>query len=328
MNSCILLVAKQPAKRDSNVIVAEIDQDDLPRFAAGNSNELFRFVKVSDWQAHRRFRFNPRVGAKDIPLLLKIEKDSAPFGSICDLTQGLTLYRRSSLVERFGKAKADAIMKGRLFHSDRKKDKTFKKELLGRDVDRYFVAWNGESWVSYGDWLAHPVNERFFHGPRLTIQKIRNPSLRRRLVAGYLDDDETYSAGVLLNAIPHDKNYSLFYCLGILNSRLLSYWYRKMILDVSIRVADLKDVPIRKINFRNASQKTKYDLIVDLVQELIALKKKSGGEDNHRTTACDDEIERLVFDLYEIPERDRKIVIEEIGESVADVGTAQPALVQ
>jgi hypothetical protein len=311
MDSCILLESKERAKPQSIVVVADIDEQHLPSFETGDASVLHT-AKLTDWQAHKRFRFNPRVTVADVPLLSSIEKNSVPFGSLVSLTQGLTLYRLSTLTEKFGKAKAKKIVKNRLFHSDHKKNKTYKKELLGRDIERYFVAWNRESWVSYGPWLAHAVDEKFFHGPRLVIQKIRNPSLRRRLIAGYLDDNETYSAGVLLNAIQNDGNYSLFYALGILNSRLINYWYRKMILDVSIRVIDLKDVPIRKIDFTNQAQKNAHDAIAAAVEEMIALKKKTGGKENVDIRDCDDMIEQFVFDLYEIPNESRPLITREI----------------
>jgi len=314
MDSCILLLSKEPAKPENVVIVAEIDDDHLDKFIAADYGSVLHSAKLIDWKANKRFRFNPRVIATDVPLIAQVERNSVPFGSLVELTQGLTLYRLSSLVERYGKAKAEKIMETKGFHADHKKDKTFKKELSGRDVDRYFVAWNGESWVSYGPWLAHAVDERFFHGPRLVIQKIRNPVLRRRLVAGYLEDKETYSAGVLLNAISNHKEYSLFYCLGVLNSRLINYWYRKMILDVSIRVVDLKDVPVKSIDFTNASEKKQHDEIVDTVKQVIALKKASGGANSAAIQKCDDKIEQIVFDLYGISKEARVIVNAEIPE--------------
>jgi type I restriction-modification system DNA methylase subunit len=314
MDSCILLASKEEAKPNDRVVVAEIDDEHLGKFVTADYGSVLHSAKLTDWQTHKRFRFNPRVTTSDVPLLVQIGKNAVTFGSIVSLTQGLTLYRRSTLVEKFGKKKAEKIVQERRFHAAYKKDKSFKKELLGRDIDRYFVAWNGKSWVSYGPWLAHAVDEKFFHGPRLVIQKIRNPMLRRRLIAGYLDDDETYSAGVLLNAIPKDKSYSLFYCLALLNSRLLNYWYRKMILDVSIRVVDLADVPIRKIDFGNPDDKKRHDEIAKLAEEMVALKKESGGEDSAAIQKCDKKIEEIVFGLYNIPPAVQKIVANEIPE--------------
>ena len=117
----------------------------------------------------------------------------------------------------------------------------------------------------------------FFMGRRLVIQKIRNPSLKQRLVAGYLDDNDTYSAGVVLNVIPGDKTYSLFYYFGILNSTLINYGYRKNVIDVSIRVVDLKEVRIRRIDFSNKSDKAKHDRMVNLVEQMLRLHKSLAG---------------------------------------------------
>ncbi len=172
--------------------------------------------------------------------------------------------------------------------------------------------------MSYGPWLAHAVDERFFHGPRVVIQKIRNPSLKQRLVAGYLDDDDTYSAGVVLNAIPVDKTYSLLYCLGLLNSTLINYGYRKNVIDVSIRVVDLKEVRIRRIDFSNKIDKAMHDRMVNLVEQMLRLHKSLAEADSsqsrnllqHNIDATDAEIDRLVYDLYGLTEEEIKIVEE------------------
>ncbi|MCL6106117.1 MAG: hypothetical protein M1309_02020 [Actinobacteria bacterium] len=231
----------------------------------------------------------------------------------------MTLYRRSSLAEKYGRSRAEEIVNGRLFHCDHQKDGTFKKELLGRDVSRYKVHWNQKSWISYGPWLAHAVNERFFKGPRLVIQKLRNPVLRQRLVVGYLDDDLTYSAGVLLNAVlKSGQNYNLFYILGLLNSRFINFWYRKCILDVSIRVVDLAKVPIKEINFSNPTDKSRHDEMVELVNRMLDLNKQlqTAKTSHDKTTlqrqidATDRQIDRLVYELYDLTEEEIKIVEE------------------
>jgi len=234
-----------------------------------------------------------------------------------EITQGLTLYRRTTLVGMFGKAKAEEIVTKRLFHSDKKVDSTYKKELLGRDVDRYFVEWNGKSWVSYGPWLAHAVHPRFFTGPRLAIQKLRNPTLRQRIVAAYLDDDEIYSAGVLLNAILRpDAPYHLLYLLGILNSKAMNYWYRTSFLDVSIRVIDLAKVPIHKIDFADKADKVVHDRMVNLVDSMLALHKQLASAKfeaqreaiQRQIEATDAAIDRLVYDLYGLTKEEIAIV--------------------
>ena len=226
------------------------------------------------------------------------------------------MYRRSTLVVMYGKTKAEQIVEKRLFHADHKKNKTFKKELLGRNVARYSVQWNGDNWVSYGPWLAHAVDERFFHGPRLVVQKIRNPSLKQRLVVGYLDDNETYSAGVLLNVISAHSEYSLLYAMALLNAKLINWWYRKTVIDVSIRVIDLQSVPIRTIDFSAAADKLRHDTMVALVESMLALHKHKAAAQTQpeqellqrQIEITDRQIDALVYELYELSAAEIAIV--------------------
>jgi type I restriction-modification system DNA methylase subunit len=329
MDSCIIVAQQAPmASRTANTVaVSEVHASQLPEcHQRGGLERLTHDIDARKWLRHPRFRFNPRITESDARLILKMEKGSFPLNDIVEVSQGLTLYRRSTLAKQYGKARADEIVSKRLFHSDHKKDDTFKKELLGRDVARYDARWNRESWVSYGPWLAHAVDERFFRGPRLVIQKLRNPMLRQRLVAGYLDDDETYSAGVLLNVIPLDSSYSLLYVLGLLNSNLVNWWYRKTIVDVSIRVADLRQVPIPSLDFDDRKDAVRHDKMVALVERMLDLHKKLDGATipadkrlyQRQIDATDKEIDELVYDLHGL--NDDEISVVEGDES--DTGVA------
>jgi predicted type IV restriction endonuclease len=319
MDSCIIVGSR---KRVSKICIAEIKRDELfdVSFTRGLS-EKCRHVDSEVWQQHPNLRFNPRIASKEINVIEKAEKGSINLGKIVDITQGLTLYRRSSLAEKYGRSRAEEIVTGRLFHSDHKKDETFKKELLGRDVARYKVHWNKKSWISYGPWLAHAVDERFFKGPRLVIQKLRNPMLSQRLVVGFLDDNDTYSAGVLLNAIlKSNQKYNLYYLMGLLNSKFLNFWYWKCILNVSIRVVDLSNVPISVINFSEPTDKSHHDQMVELVERMLDLNKrlqeaKTAHEKDslqRQIDATDRQIDSLVYELYDLTDEEIKIV-EETG---------------
>jgi predicted RNA methylase len=309
MDACIVVAQNTPIEKVTNAIVrlTEISDEQIRVDPSVDEiDALLKPVALQKWANNPELRFNPRIVDGDYEIIHKVLDSAIRLEEIVELTQGLTLYRKSTLTEKFGKAKAEEIVEKRLFHANRKKDRTFKKELLGRDVARYHVTWNCESWVSYGPWLAHAVDERFFKGPRLVIQKIRNPVLIQRLVVGYLDDDETYSAGVLLNAIPRSGEYSLFYVMGLLNSKLVNYWYRKNFIDVSIRVVDLKQVPIRSINFSELAEKARHDKMVSLVEQMLDLHKRkaeskdaSEQERLHRVIdSTDQQIDTLVYELY------------------------------
>ncbi len=317
MDSTIVVAGRGKRER---VWVGEIQKADLPDCTgAAWLRARCRSVKLSLWRKNPVFRFNPRIGAGETSLLARFHQQVIPLGSVVDITQGLTLYRRSTLAQEFGRKKAEEIVAKRLFHSHRRKNKTYKKELLGRDVERYRVTWNGKSWVSYGPWLAHAVEERFFQGPRLVIQKLRNPMLRQRLVVGYLDDDQTYSAGVLLNVVlKPGQEYHLFYLMGLLNSKAINYWYRKCVLDVSIRVVDIAKVPVRAIGFSDRSDRARHDRMVELVEGMLALHKRLGdAKTEHAKTllerqieTTDRQIDQVVYELYGLTDDEVRLIEE------------------
>ena len=98
----------------------------------------------------------------------------------------------------------------------------------------------------------------------------------------------------------------MLYLLGILNSKAINYWYRKLVLDVSIRVVDLARVPIRAIDFSNKQDKAAHDRMVMLVDSMLALHKQLAASESvaqkemmqRQIEATDAEIDRLVYDLY------------------------------
>jgi adenine-specific DNA-methyltransferase len=96
--------------------------------------------------------------------------------------------------------------------------------------------------------------------------------------------------------------------MGLLNSKLINYWYYKNILDVSIRVIDLKNVPIYQLDFSKKSEKIKHDRIVELVKHLIGLHQQldqstvphTGNILRRQIEAIDDEIDQQIYRLYEL----------------------------
>ena len=318
MDACIVVSSNTPSLQNlkDTIFVGEVPASKLKNISHLGVQHFLNTVPVGQWLCKPSIRFNPRILLKDLTIFDKIILNSIHLSTLVEISQGLTLYRKSTLIEKYGKAKADDIFEKRLFHANCKKDNTFKKELLGKDISRYYAQWNGKSWVSYGPWLAHAVDERFFHGPRLVIQKIRNPSLNQRLVVAYLDDNETYSAGVLLNAIPINFNYSLFYVLALLNSKLINWWYRKNVIDVSIRVVDLQNVPIHSINFSESAEKTHHNKMMQFAKSMLILNKQKAIARaqteqemiQRQIDATDHQIDKLVFNLYDLTDEEIRIV--------------------
>ena len=121
----------------------------------------------------------------------------------------------------------------------------------------------------------------------------------------------------MLNAIARPGiGYQLSYIMAILNSKALNYWYRKCVLDVSIRVVDLRAVPIRTIDFDDPADVARHDQMVMLVERMLGLHKQLAEAKTptaktmlqRQIEATDRQIDRLVYELYGLTEEEVALV--------------------
>ncbi len=124
--------------------------------------------------------------------------------------------------------------------------------------------------------------------------------------------------------LPKDKDPNTnLYLLGLLNSSLLEFYYKKTTVPKAsgfyiYKTMFLEQLPIRRIDFDNPTEKKFHDDLVALVGRMLELNKRLAPI---RDTYCnerdellreiertDKEIDNLVYDLYELTEEERKIV--------------------
>jgi hypothetical protein len=112
-----------------------------------------------------------------------------------------------------------------------------------------------------------------------------------------------------------------FYILGLLNSKLLD----QVLKGVSSPFANgyyafnrqyIEQLPIRRIDFSKAADKFRHDRLVGLVDKLLGLMPKlraAKSESEKATlqnavTAADQEIDRLVYELYGLTDDEKNLV--------------------
>ncbi|MGB3458570.1 MAG: N-6 DNA methylase [Halobacteriota archaeon] len=267
-----------------------------------------------NWLNSPGFIFNIFITENIEQLLRKIESASLPLQQFCDFSLGLTPYDKY-------KGHTQQQIKSRVFHSDYKKDETFKPLLSGADVSRYRISWESGKWISYGKWLGAPREQRFFIQARIIVRQIVSGE-PPRIFAGYTEQ-EFYNAQIGFNLLLKPKvNVSLNFLLALVNSRLMTFYHRNRFLDQSKRVfqkiliQDAKKFPISTIDFSNPTEKAQHAKLVSLVDNLLELQKK-----NHETRMerdkelyerqikfVDAQIDRLVYDLYGLTEEEMKVV--------------------
>jgi len=238
-------------------------------------------------------------------------------GSISEMRRGCFCYRKSSLIQEFGEKKGTEILEKRLWHSDKKIDTTYKKELLGSDIGKYRFEWKNKKWFKFGKHMASYVEPRFFDKGYIAIQRIRNPKLVFRMVATYIKgEEEYYASSGLTSLIISDSSYDSNYILAILNSKLLNWYYKQFYRDVNIKPEDLRKIPIKILPIKEQNIiSSKVRKILDLNNRLVELKTKQTDQKaqlEKEIQKIDNEIDEEVYKIYGITEDEKKVIEESL----------------
>ncbi len=183
-----------------------------------------------------------------------------------------------------------------------------KKYLENREHGRM----KGDKWYAY----VYPKNIEIMKSIKILV-----PDIADRASFAF-DESGMYSftsGYAIILKEPTEKNYK--YILGLLNSKVLDYFLKK--ISTTMRggffryfTQYVEQLPIRTIDFSNPSEKEKHDRMVSLVEQMLELhKKKASVKDAAETerldrliTSVDAEIDRLVYDLYDLTEDEIRIV--------------------
>jgi hypothetical protein len=220
-------------------------------------------------------------------------QEHKPLKDFHQVSQGLIPYDKYRGHDEF-------TIKNRIWHSDHKKDETYKKELKGGDVNRYNILWNGKLWISYGKWLAAPRDKKYFVSNRILIREITADTL----FCGYVED-EYYNTPSAINIINEFSDIELKYTIALLNSKLIGWLHNKISpkankgLFPKILINDVRIIPIVEIS------KEFQQPFIDKVNEILLLKAEDSKTD---TQVLEQEIDAMVYELYGLSAEEIAIV--------------------
>lgn len=211
----------------------------------------------------------------------RMDEVSVQLRDISEISQGLIPYDKY-------RGHSEETIKNKIWNADYQKDKTYRKELRGKDVDRYSLEWNGIDWISYGNWLAAPRKPEFFTTERILVREITNPRILATITS-----EEYYNTPSIINCINFTED--IYGVLGIINSKLLSFYHNMISPKASkglfpkILVNDVRNLPI-------CLQKPEIiEKLSTMVKELI-----SGAA---KVYQYDDQIDNLVYQLYGLSDK-------------------------
>ena len=164
-------------------------------------------------------------------------------------------------------------------------------------------------------------NERSFG--KQAIPKIVGQEIAAGAKFALSTEEEFYLDTVCGIVLRNKSKAHALYVLGLLNSRLLEYYYKRTTVPKAggfyiYKTMFLKSLPIRLVDLADPSQKKLHDDLVALVDRMLELNKKlhslSEFEAEQRLAVekeiggIDENIDTLVYDLYGLTPQERKIV--------------------
>jgi len=235
-------------------------------------------------------------------ILTKLQTLTGPLGEICFIRQCIKTGNDQAYVQLYSRHPGNP----------------WKPTLRGKSIGRYAMH-EANLYVKYGQWLARNwKNTTFYETPKIAIRETGS-----RIIAT-LDLENRYFLSSLYAIYPKSEGerVSLKYLLALLNSSLATYYVKIIALDITkgaftkFRTNQLARFPIRIIDFSDPSDKARHDKMVNLVEQMLALHKHlaSAKTPDEKTRiqrqidATDQQIDRLVYELYGLAEKEIQIV--------------------
>jgi adenine-specific DNA-methyltransferase len=217
------------------------------------------------------------------PIIEKVfEKEHDTFGSICEVNQGIALKGDKSLSLK-----------------ETKENENCFKLLDGRNINKYSIKWDGV-YLDYDLDRIHSCKRKdiFESAEKLMFRRVSSS-----LIFTY-DSEQYYALNtlVIVNKIDNKIGPDLKFILGLMNSKLMNYVYSNKFKSTKtvfseIQARSIKELPIPKISNEFENE------ITSLSSEIISLKKSMAD-----TTDLENQIDQLVYQLYELTEEEIKIV--------------------
>jgi type I restriction-modification system DNA methylase subunit len=211
-------------------------------------NNLIKSISKNEWMNNESWNYNIYISPEQQKIINKIHFESKELNEVADFTLGITPYDKY-------KGHSKEIIKNRAYHSNEKINKTYKPIITGENITRYFVDNTIKEYISYGEWLGAPREERFFTEPRILIRQIVSGK-PPRIYAGFTNEDLYYTQ-IGFGIIPKGGFIQVKSLLCLLNSKLINFYHKFCFLDLEkelfqkILIANCKKFPIKKITKEN-----------------------------------------------------------------------------
>jgi hypothetical protein len=270
-------------------------------------DSIGKFVPIKSIRDDPLNRLSVALSLEAAPVLFKLKAATMRFGDWFDIQRGVQPYSRKKHSE-------DQIAQ-RFLHAKSKRGKEYLPELQGNELSRYWIEPKRVSYLRYCDDIASSRPIKMFQGKRIVLRRLLTRKFR---LQASMTAVTMITTDNVLNVVPKSPQADVAFALGMLNSRLISWYYvnTSMIAQKDdfpqVHISALVSLPIPEVD------KNRHGQIVALVEQLLELhrqlpKVKTPYEKEslqRQLDATDRQIDLLVYKLYGLTDGEIKIVEE------------------
>lgn len=283
------------------VIIMFCNNSEVETYKASerNENNIITVGKI-DKKTFREFGFYLNaVSNEELNIAYKMRKSE--------------IYLNDFIINRRGggyqKLSTDEIPKNKYY-----------KVIGGKNISRYYFPDNSKKYILQKDVVD---NKATIEANSILVQNIISytdipkPSIIIRGIPSDLINRNEYIILDTINQLSNKSNFSIYYILAVLNSKLISWYTYRFIYGKAIMTMHFDSVITAKIPMPLLDiQRKEHDKIVILVKNIIELNNKLINEKNpnslnminRQISACEKQLDNLIFSIYNLNDEEKRII--------------------
>lgn len=216
----------------------------------------------SDLKKDQQYIFNYRSSKREQAICENMKKFTR-LDTLFDVMTGAKPYQ----VGKGNPPQTKEVVDTKPYTGFEKKDDLWIPYIRGKYIDRYTNRWKGnKEYIKYGEWLAEPRTEEIFKGEKIFIRQTGD-SLIATFDKGNVSNNTLHS----IYPLESNKDIGLLYLLGILNSKLMNWYYQKVnYLEIGKPMAEVKGIYIKKLPIAKGN-KEQMIAVETFVKDLLNL---------------------------------------------------------
>ena len=287
---CICLIKKTISDEKHTITIKEAREKLL--FKAIHKRQ----IEQNSFYLNERLAFTVSIDETAKKVVDKIRLNSSFLGNFCGAYFGIQTWNRKLYVSK-------------------KQNKNYKPVIDGGNIHRYYLLSPNEYVLFEPNAIKSGGNEKIYLQDRICTRQIGLFPVFSLVKSGI------FALNTVYNIYKKDENMDLKFILGILNSKVVQFYWKKLNYDEKrtfpkIKKEALLTIPIPNLNLNDKIQGKQHEQLIKLVEAMLELNKRlleKNSQTQHdqikrRIQHLDQEIDNLVYQLYDLNETEIALI--------------------